>query len=62
MPCMGLLYVLMLFNFSILISMTGGCAWFIVSDAREEKAQKELEMRQAWIEENNVTEVLIYIL
>ena len=37
--------------------MTGGCAWFIISDAREQKAQKEFEMRQAWIEENNVTKV-----
>ena len=31
---------------------------FIVGDAREEKVEKELEMRQAWMQANNVTEVI----
>ena len=32
---------------------------FIVGDAREEKAGKELEMKQAWMQANNVTEVIL---
>ena len=39
--------------------LAGICAVWIVNDARKEKAEKELEMRHAWMQANNVTEVIL---
>ena len=40
--------------------LAGSCAGWIVSNAWEEKKEKELEMRQAWLEANNVTEEVFH--
>ena len=53
------IFWLMIFIYPL--SLAGTCAVWIVSDALEEKAEKELEMRQAWMQANNVTEVVFHL-
>ena len=47
-------------SFIYTLSLAGTCAVWIVSDAWEEHAEKELEMRQAWMQDNNITEVVFH--